>query len=52
MEILVGGPYTRDKEEHPFGHAALHVVVGSKDITYDFGRYGKTWGRLIAGREC
>lgn len=27
MEVPVGGPYVRDKEEHPFGHAALHVVV-------------------------
>lgn len=51
MEILVGGPYTRDKEEHPFGHAALHVVVGSKDITYDFGRYGKTWGTFDSEGE-
>ncbi|NNA55716.1 hypothetical protein [Pseudomonas koreensis] len=51
MEILVGGPYTRDNEEHPFGHAALHVVVGSKDITYDFGRYGKTWGTFDSEGE-
>jgi hypothetical protein len=51
MEILVGGPYTRDNEEPPFGHAALHVVVGSKDITYDFGRYGKTWGTFDSEGE-
>jgi hypothetical protein len=51
MEILVGGRYTRDKEEHPFGHAALHVVVGSKDITYDFGRYGRTWGTFDSEGE-
>lgn len=51
MELLVGGPYTRDKEEHLFGHAALHVVVGSKDITYDFGRYGKTWGTFDSEGE-
>lgn len=51
MEILVGGPYTRDKEEHFFGHAALHVVVGGKDITYDFGRYGKTWGTFDSEGE-
>lgn len=51
MEILVGGPYTRDKEEHLFGHAALHVVVGGKDVTYDFGRYGKTWGTFDSEGE-
>ncbi|WP_447890792.1 hypothetical protein [Pseudomonas hormoni] len=51
MELLVGGPYTRDKEEHLFGHAALRVVVGSKDITYDFGRYGKTWGTFDSEGE-
>lgn len=44
MEILIGGPYKWDGVDHPYGHAALHVVVGSKDITYDFGRYGLTWG--------
>ncbi|MCF4998478.1 hypothetical protein GIW70_17910 [Pseudomonas syringae] len=51
MEILVGGPYIRDQEEHPFGHAALHVLVGSKDMTYDFGRYGKTWGAFDSEGE-
>ncbi|MEE3936003.1 hypothetical protein V2I68_10615 [Pseudomonas viridiflava] len=51
MEILIGGPYTKDEEEHLFGHAALRVVVADKDITYDFGRYGKTWGRFDSEGE-
>ncbi|WP_285420060.1 hypothetical protein [Pseudomonas sp. efr-133-TYG-5] len=44
MEVLIGGPYKWEGVDHPYGHAALHVVVGGKDITYDFGRYGLTWG--------
>lgn len=44
MEILVGGPYKWDGVVHPYGHAALRIVVGSKDVVYDFGRYGLTWG--------
>lgn len=51
MEVLVGGPYTRNNEEHPFGHAALRVVVGSQDVTYDFGRYGRTWGTFDSEGE-
>ncbi|AJO78123.1 MULTISPECIES: hypothetical protein [Pseudomonas] len=51
MEILIGGPYTKDKEEHLFGHAALRVVVGSKEVIYDFGRYGKTWGKFDSEGE-
>ncbi|TWD51581.1 hypothetical protein [Pseudomonas sp. SJZ131] len=51
MEILIGGPYARDKEEHLFGHAALHVFVGGNDFIYDFGRYGRTWGNFDSEGE-
>lgn len=45
MEILIGGTYTDlNNEAHTYGHAALHVMTLDKDLTYDFGRYGKTWG--------
>jgi hypothetical protein len=27
-----------------FGHSALRVLGEGYDVTYDFGRYGKTWG--------
>lgn len=44
LQILVGGPYTRDEEEHRYGHTALRVRVSGVDVTYDFGRYGETRG--------
>lgn len=44
IEILIGGPYTSNGEEHPYGHVALRVISEKSDTTYDFGRYGKTWG--------
>jgi hypothetical protein len=28
----------------PYGHVALRVVNAGSDKTYDYGRYGKTWG--------
>jgi RHS repeat-associated protein len=46
IEILVGGPYTRGGEEHRYGHAALRIVTPTSDTTYDYGRYGRTWGRF------
>jgi hypothetical protein len=39
-ELLIGGPY----KDHPYGHAALRVYGQGYDVTYDFGRYGRTWG--------
>ncbi|MFJ2526779.1 hypothetical protein [Pseudomonas helmanticensis] len=51
MEILIGGPYTLKGEDHTYGHAALRVVVGGKDITYDFGRYGSVWGAFKSEGE-
>lgn len=44
IHILIGGPYTKDGEEHRYGHAALRVKTTKSDITYDFGRYGSTSG--------
>lgn len=44
LQILIGGPYTKNGENHPYGHAALRVVKPGSDQTYDFGRYGKVWG--------
>lgn len=40
IELLVGGPY----KNHPYGHTALRVVTASKEVVYDYGRYGDTWG--------
>ena len=45
MQLLVGGPYVAgDGEEHRYGHTALRLKTKNFDITYDFGRYGKTTG--------
>ncbi len=44
LEVLVGGPYTRNGEEHPYGHVALRVLTPKSETIYDFGRYGKVWG--------
>lgn len=52
MEILIGGPYTHNGVDQPFGHAAIHVVVGNKNITYDFGRYGDVWGPFDSEGEA
>jgi hypothetical protein len=47
LHLLIGGPYkTKDGEEHRYGHTALRVKTASIDLTYDFGRYGKTTGLL------
>lgn len=45
MHILVGGPYTdASGEAHRYGHTALRIKTIKYDLTYDFGRYGKTSG--------
>ncbi len=44
IEILVGGPYTKNGKNLQYGHVALRVITEGKDITYDYGRYGQTWG--------
>jgi hypothetical protein len=44
IEVIVGLPYGK----YPIGHTAVRVNVGDPDreVIYDFGRYGKTWGHL------
>jgi hypothetical protein len=45
MHILIGGPYTSsDGEIHRYGHTALRIKTIKSDLTYDFGRYGETFG--------
>lgn len=44
LQILVGGPYKVDGEEHRYGHTALRMKTPLVDVTYDFGRYGATRG--------
>lgn len=43
LQILIGGPYTKNGVPHPYGHAALRIVSPETDKTYDFGRYGAVW---------
>lgn len=49
VHLLVGGPYERNGKNHPYGHVALRVVTDTQDFTYDYGRYGATWG--LGGSE-
>jgi hypothetical protein len=51
VHILVGGPYKLDGEEHRYGHTAIRVVRRGSDVTYDFGRYGRTTGDFGAEGE-
>ncbi|MFY0574898.1 hypothetical protein ACN28S_11480 [Cystobacter fuscus] len=51
IEVLIGGPYKQNGEEHPYGHAALRVVTPESDSTYDYGRYGKVWGKFDSEGE-
>ena len=45
LQLLVGGPYiAADGEEHKYGHTAVRLKTKQFDLTYDFGRYGKTSG--------
>lgn len=39
MELLVGGPYTKNGKEHRYGHTALYVRYSGGDRVYDYGRY-------------
>jgi len=50
IEILIGGPYTVNGEEHPYGHVALRVVTTTDDHVYDFGRYAGERGPFGQGR--
>ena len=45
MHLLIGGSYVAaDGEEHRYGHTALRLKTSKFDLTFDFGRYGKTSG--------
>jgi len=39
-QVLIGGPYGGNS----YGHVALRVFGPGYDYTYDYGRYGQTWG--------
>jgi hypothetical protein len=45
VTLLIGGPYG----DHRYGHIALRVFGKSYDFTFDFGRYGISWG--VGGTE-
>ena len=45
--FVVGGPY----KNNTYGHVALRVVGSGYDFTFDFGRYGNTWGRFNSEGE-
>lgn len=51
LQLLIGGPYTQDGEEHRYGHTALRVKTARNDVTYDFGRYGEITGTFHDGGE-
>lgn len=51
IHILIGGPYTKDGEEHRYGHTAVRVKRKGSDLTYDFGRYGRVTGDFGAEGE-
>jgi hypothetical protein len=44
VTLLIGGPYRKHEKDMPYGHVALRVVNEGSDHTYDYGRYGQTWG--------
>lgn len=51
IEILIGGPYKLNSEDHNYGHAALRVITIKEERIYDFGRYGQTKGLFGAEGE-
>jgi hypothetical protein len=50
LEILIGGPYTVNGEEHTYGHVALRVITQTDEHIYDFGRYNGETGPFGQGR--
>jgi hypothetical protein len=50
IEILIGGPYTSNGEEHTYGHVAVRVLVRDEERVYDFGRYNGETGPYGQGR--
>lgn len=51
IHMLIGGPYSLGGEEHRYGHTAIRVKRSGSDLTYDFGRYGRTTGDFGAEGE-
>ncbi|MBN8540118.1 MAG: hypothetical protein J0L82_06990 [Deltaproteobacteria bacterium] len=45
VEFLIGD---RTEETRKWGHVSLRVVTGSQDHIFDFGRYGRMWGKRDA----
>ena len=50
IEILVGGAYRSNGEEHTYGHVALWVITPTDEYVYDFGRYNGESGPYGQGR--
>jgi hypothetical protein len=50
IQILVGGPYKINGEEHTYGHTALRVITLNDEHVYDFGRYNGETGPYGQGR--
>jgi hypothetical protein len=50
IQILIGGPYKTNGEEHTYGHAALRVITSTDEHIYDFGRYNGETGPFGQGR--
>lgn len=45
VEFLIGD---RTKDTRKWGHVSLRVNSGGKDLIFDFGRYGRMWGKRDA----
>lgn len=45
VEFLIGD---RTKETRKWGHVSLRVNSAGKDLIFDFGRYGRMWGKRDA----
>jgi len=50
IQVLVGGPYKSNGEEHTYGHVALRVITPIDEHVYDFGRYNGETGPFGQGR--
>lgn len=50
IEVLIGGPYKSNGEEHTYGHVALRVITPANEFVYDFGRYNGETGPFGQGR--
>jgi len=45
VEFLMGD---RTEETRKWSHVSLRVVTGKQDMIFDFGRYGRMWGKRNA----